>query len=106
MHPVLIKLPAEVGMHHHHTDAAYGTRARQENTVGLGGQRIASRERMFSDKGPDRLAAPNAPNAICEVENPGNLAAETVDFQCNAAHGRVAGRSLDLGCNSFITGLA
>ena len=54
-HAVLVELPAEIGMYHHHTDAANGAGAGQEDALGLGSQRIACRKGMFSDKGPTCL---------------------------------------------------
>jgi hypothetical protein len=57
-------------MEHHDADAAQRAGARQQDAVRLARQRIARREGVFGDKGPDRLGSPDGTNAICEVENP------------------------------------
>jgi hypothetical protein len=105
-HAVLVELVAQIGMHDHDADAAQRAGARQEDPVGLGGQRIARREGVFGDEGPDRLLVAERANAIGEVEDAGHLAAETVDLQCDAAHGRIAGRRLDLRGDPLVAGLA
>ena len=93
-------------MHHNDPDATNGPRAGQQDTVGLGRQRVPRREGVLCDESPDRFAAPNCTNAIRKVENPRNLTAEAVNFQGKAAHSGVAGRCLDLSRNSLIAGLA
>ena len=103
---LLVQRPAHVGVQRHDADAADRTGAGQDDPVGLGGQDIASRQGMFRDKGVDRLLRPRRPDAICQIEGPGDLATEAVDVQRDAAHAGIGQRRLQLGGDPLIGGQA
>ena len=83
---LLVERAAHVAVDRKHADAADSAGARQDDPVGLGGQRIGGGERMFRNKGLHGFDLPRRANAIRQIEGPGDLAAETVDVQGDTAH--------------------
>ena len=99
---LLVEGPTHVGVQRDNPDAANGTCTGQDDPVGLRGQDIASRQRMFGDKGLHRLLRPGGPDAVCQIEGPGDLTPKAVDVEGNAAHGWVGQGRLQLRRNAFV----
>jgi hypothetical protein len=87
-------------------DAADSAGAGQDDAVGLGGQDIGGRQGMFGDEGMDRLLRPRRPDAVRQIEGPGDLATEAVDVERDAADAGIGHGRLQLGRDPLVGGQA
>ena len=83
-------------MHADDADRAGAARARDDDAIGLRGDRVGGRERMRRDEGPDRFLRAQRADLVGQLETARDLPTEAVDLERDAAHHRALGRGGEL----------